>query len=132
MIRRPPRSPLFPYTPLFRSDVGPGDHDPAVGTTYVLDMTQPTPLWQQTASLANPRAYLNLTVLPDGNVLATDRKSTRLNSSHLVISYAVFCLKKKKLNINHTVAAPLSQSEIADCHGLVHFDLIRIHHLDID
>src|SRR2546426_2179021 len=75
MIRRPPRSTLFPYTTLFRS----------------------------------PRAHVSLVVVavdddrsagidPLGGL--PDRKSTRLNSSHLVISYAVFCLKKKKKKIN--------------------------------
>src|SRR5256885_13924076 len=67
MIRRPPRSTLFPYTTLFRSTVEPWH--PAL------------------AQLAAPR------YLPGWEA---DRKSTRLNSSHLVISYAVFCLKKKK------------------------------------
>src|SRR5260221_3344552 len=72
MIRRPPRSPLFPYTPLFRS------HD-----TFVE---------------LGPHPVLRLAVgecLADGQP-QQDRKSTRLNSSHTVISYAVFCLKKKK------------------------------------
>src|SRR5260221_10085010 len=64
MIRRPPRSTLFPYTTLFRSD----------------RCTAP-PRWRSCAC-ARPRW--------------TDRKSTRLNSSHTVISYAVFCLKKKE------------------------------------
>src|SRR5256885_6835848 len=71
MIRRPPRSTLFPYTTLFRStSLG------AIGFGL--------------AHLGNPSATAFSTV----NV-ALDRKSTRLNSSHLVISYAVFCLKKK-------------------------------------
>src|SRR5262252_9917374 len=72
MIRRPPRSTLFPYTTLFRSGppprcTGGGTRPPAVRT--------PGP----------------------------DRKSTRLNSSHTVISYAVFCLKKKRNDIRHTI-----------------------------
>src|SRR5256885_4490669 len=66
MIRRPPRSTLFPYTTLFRSDYG----GASVGVVCCnCDRCTPS---------------------------RTDRKSTRLNSSHLVISYAVFCLKKKK------------------------------------
>src|SRR5256885_6730970 len=69
MIRRPPRSTLFPYTTLFRSYLQAGA-DQAT-TLHVAD---------------ERNAY----------ALAEDRKSTRLNSSHLVISYAVFCLKKKK------------------------------------
>src|SRR5256885_3435436 len=97
MIRRPPRSTLFPYTTLFRSD-----------------------------SLPLPRAGLGLFAAPAGHrlmvpsdedfrhlhspelarprVLRVDRKSTRLNSSHLVISYAVFCLKKKKINKNSSIS----------------------------
>src|SRR5436190_18567510 len=72
MIRRPPRSTLFPYTTLFRSwgIVGAG-----VSTVV---------------------GYAALAGLGFANAQAGDRKSTRLNSSHTVISYAVFCLKKKK------------------------------------
>src|SRR4051812_49944750 len=70
MIRRPPRSTLFPYTTLFRSLF----KDP------------------QTASGA-----VNCTVIECDHVPLGDRKSTRLNSSHMSISYAVFCLKKKKI-----------------------------------
>src|SRR5690349_23609911 len=73
MIRRPPRSTLFPYTTLFRSDLlkGPsGDRVMALVEHERLDA--------------------------DERKLAGDRKSTRLNSSHVEISYAVFCLKKKK------------------------------------
>src|SRR5256885_13028604 len=68
MIRRPPRSTLFPYTTLFRSRITSGDPSGRYG---VVNTVERMPL------------------------LALDRKSTRLNSSHLVISYAVFCLKKK-------------------------------------
>src|SRR2546430_11145337 len=72
MIRRPPRSTLFPYTTLFRS---------------ALDL-----FWSQSGgrqeSLPGNRTFLRI----------SDRKSTRLNSSHSQISYAVFCLKKKKIN----------------------------------
>src|SRR6266700_6224146 len=76
MIRRPPRSTLFPYTTLFRSS--PTDHADRATTLA-------TPA---TFSARRPSARL-------------DRKSTRLNSSHVKISYAVFCLQKKKKN--HTV-----------------------------
>src|SRR2546426_7587564 len=74
MIRRPPRSTLFPYTTLFRSGrasraSGPRDDRDRSSVTSPLSRRMPA---------------------------STDRKSTRLNSSHLVISYAVFCLKKKK------------------------------------
>src|SRR5256885_6854396 len=73
MIRRPPRSTLFPYTTLFRSDA----HDSIARGD--------DPFAAQLASAGGL-----------GCEPASDRKSTRLNSSHLVISYAVFCLKKKK------------------------------------
>src|SRR5256885_10818198 len=74
MIRRPPRSTLFPYTTLFRSLVAALGHD--VGRA-------------EPAGELLPRLV---------TAHREDRKSTRLNSSHLVISYAVFCLKKKKNN----------------------------------
>src|SRR5256885_6823453 len=79
MIRRPPRSTLFPYTTLFRSTL---------------------------ASVPLAPAALPAGCSQDGNV--EDRKSTRLNSSHLVISYAVFCLKKKD-NKDNTVGGPVMQ-----------------------
>src|SRR3712207_8769720 len=96
MIRRPPRSTLFPYTTLFRSHLPPsvrlvslsatvsnaeefGDWLGTVrgDTRVIVEEHRPVPLWQH---------------IPAGG----DRKSTRLNSSHANISYAVFCLKKKK------------------------------------
>src|SRR5256885_10137703 len=77
MIRRPPRSTLFPYTTLFRSVVPDGGMQPVLLRVVV--------------QLEVVRAVRDVRLLP-----AQDRKSTRLNSSHLVISYAVFCLKKKK------------------------------------
>src|SRR5258705_7790665 len=92
MIRRPPRSTLFPYTTLFRSlTSGPG-------TGYAI---------ARSAGLARANAYSALEGLVAKGAARVeggrpkryrpeDRKSTRLNSSHLGISYAVFCLKKKK------------------------------------
>src|SRR6266511_5923237 len=77
MIRRPPRSTLFPYTTLFRS--------------------RPAPCWRCCGSRARW-------------VAARDRKSTRLNSSHVKISYAVFCLKKKK---EHGDVSPFRQEHTA-------------------
>src|SRR5256885_10386102 len=82
MIRRPPRSTLFPYTTLFRS----ASLLAVVDRARVLGRRSDAPR----------RARL----VRGGRVVAPlpDRKSTRLNSSHLVISYAVFCLKKKKIS----------------------------------
>src|SRR2546427_463574 len=78
MIRRPPRSTLFPYTTLFRSQA------------------QRRPQRARTQDLPPPRRRGQARV-PHGRLQAVrDRKSTRLNSSHSQISYAVFCLKKKK------------------------------------
>src|SRR5256885_12036516 len=77
MIRRPPRSTLFPYTTLFRSSV-------ARAKEKIRQITSRT----RGVNLVQVIVELNL-------FLVGDRKSTRLNSSHLVISYAVFCLKKK-------------------------------------
>src|SRR2546422_8598267 len=102
MIRRPPRSPLFPYTTLFRSRGGSSisnSNDPL----YVVDgvpinnvPTEPPsfgvggtpPLPRNPLNLLNPSDIASITILKDA-----DRKSTRLNSSHGYISYAVFCLK---------------------------------------
>src|SRR2546430_10814543 len=90
MIRRPPRSTLFPYTTLFRSTAGEGP--------FTVAITPERAGWGHTG--------LRILELPAGGatsfecgvdeVLVLDRKSTRLNSSHSQISYAVFCLKKKK------------------------------------
>src|SRR2546426_8659722 len=86
MIRRPPRSTLFPYTTLFRS------LDPACIETESLRGPDQVGVLQRVLMLVEPIVHLPELALGD----ARDRKSTRLNSSHLVISYAVFCLKKKK------------------------------------
>src|SRR2546426_8342720 len=83
MIRRPPRSTLFPYTTLFRSEVHP-DRPLRVATARAVSGSTPR------RAKASARSGHPLVVR-----LVLDRKSTRLNSSHLVISYAVFCLKKK-------------------------------------
>src|SRR2546422_5226661 len=83
MIRRPPRSTLFPYTTLFRSDVA------------IVPGRQPLPA-DSRAQVDHPAVMraLNAAEALDG-AGSVDRKSTRLNSSHGYISYAVFCLKKK-------------------------------------
>src|SRR2546422_6299700 len=95
MIRRPPRSTLFPYTTLFRSAQRQAQQQQreTLHTRF--------PPWEFTAAilpLVPSRRICDRTrqVQPSGKVLPPDRKSTRLNSSHGYISYAVFCLKKKK------------------------------------
>src|SRR2546426_4628590 len=88
MIRRPPRSTLFPYTTLFRSGELLIETEPAAAAEHVTS------------------ALVILGEVGARNDVAktlVDRKSTRLNSSHLVISYAVFCLKKKKNVVCHSV-----------------------------
>src|SRR5256885_4817097 len=101
MIRRPPRSTLFPYTTLFRSRLPGrtcrasrrGKRSP--GGDHISTSANEAP----DNGFANP---LGATCNQDSS--AIDRKSTRLNSSHLVISYAVFCLKKKRHPLLHDVA----------------------------
>src|SRR3712207_8817670 len=102
MIRRPPRSTLFPYTTLFRSQ--------GVSQRLWVDLLLRQPaLGRQlprarSARLGSPRS-LGLRrglIVP----LVEDRKSTRLNSSHANISYAVFCLKKKQSSFHHSSCPP--------------------------
>src|SRR5687768_17787577 len=94
MIRRPPRSTLFPYTTLFRSLVCVAGHD------HALADEPPTPaapgLRSEPASACLVDRVAKITLATRSTRHALDRKSTRLNSSHGYISYAVFCLKKKK------------------------------------
>src|SRR5256885_4789273 len=90
MIRRPPRSTLFPYTTLFRSEAG-----------EISDREKLS---------ARGRNVGRRAAAPQRCASTSDRKSTRLNSSHLVISYAVFCLKKKKIN---------RDPPLAYCHTIV-------------
>src|SRR3712207_8950531 len=94
MIRRPPRSTLFPYTTLFRS-VSLLTTDSLLSTQTMRRMAE-----QTTADYA--LFYLKAEPLTLGYHALEDRKSTRLNSSHANISYAVFCLKKKKQDLNIT------------------------------
>src|SRR5260221_8786209 len=89
MIRRPPRSTLFPYTTLFRSHPGVVVPDAAADRRLgLLHASDAGRRWPGHGVRQEPRA------VADGE--GRDRKSTRLNSSHTVISYAVFCLKKKR------------------------------------
>src|SRR3712207_8987769 len=96
MIRRPPRSTLFPYTTLCRS-THPGHRPPGLVREEVAIGRTGVPGWGERA--AAPEHHLVghelPVVLPDRTL--GDRKSTRLNSSHANISYAVFCLKKKQV-----------------------------------
>src|SRR3712207_8109731 len=85
MIRRPPRSTLFPYTTLFRSR-----------HTLCAFAVKPASVEHRTPSGPLDRAYYRDTQSGGSPADQRDRKSTRLNSSHANISYAVFCLKKKK------------------------------------
>src|SRR5690349_23680340 len=88
MLRRPPRSPLFPYTTLFRSSEA---HERTAAGADLLGL------------LVDPGHQEDVVVDPQRDE-EEDRKSTRLNSSHVEISYAVFCLKKKKYLVhNRTV-----------------------------
>src|SRR5258705_4598585 len=89
MIRRPPRSTLFPYTTLFRSQLETGE-----GNISILLLRRVASVVG--VSLEELFAPNRQPVRHNSSQKQTDRKSTRLNSSHLGISYAVFCLKKKK------------------------------------
>src|SRR3712207_7335536 len=96
MIRRPPRSTLFPYTTLFRSRAAPS----GVFALYRARRAEHRAA-QRAFIVANPGAIpdARLRIIWESRLLlAEDRKSTRLNSSHANISYAVFCLKKKTHN----------------------------------
>src|SRR2546426_6624457 len=96
MIRRPPRSTLFPYTTLFRSGVHAGVHHDAQEAELGAAESRAGPADERVRGDG---------VHPGGRA---DRKSTRLNSSHLVISYAVFCLKKKKKKQYNAVVTSLA------------------------
>src|SRR3712207_7202065 len=95
MIRRPPRSTLFPYTTLFRSQASPLDRAMAVLQAAPATAPAPSEVGEANKVSTSDRRTSSAT---DRSIFAiSDRKSTRLNSSHANISYAVFCLKKKKI-----------------------------------
>src|SRR3712207_7463425 len=101
MIRRPPRSTLFPYTTLFRSDRVDGpvvvlEEDERRVRTPLRDLAEDMTDARVGSTPEELAAALTAWVLDRPVPDAVDRKSTRLNSSHANISYAVFCLKKKK------------------------------------
>src|SRR3712207_9018612 len=100
MIRRPPRSTLFPYTTLFRSWLFVKDHATAIDAVFHKGKVG------DTYNIGGVNEWKNIDLIrllcdtmdeKTGQEKGTDRKSTRLNSSHANISYAVFCLKKKKI-----------------------------------
>src|SRR5438132_2008016 len=95
MIRRPPRSTLFPYTTLFRSP------------SFQIGIVAALGVFREQIDGFLMRLKLHPVILPD-------RKSTRLNSSHTVISYAVFCLKKKKKYNNNLVTLHMITNKSVD------------------
>src|SRR3712207_8948503 len=132
MIRRPPRSTLFPYTTLFRSFVPPLADQPIVALVHrtvfrAIIVVRP----EQTAILHVLIRAADL--LADEPAQIPDRKSTRLNSSHANISYAVFCLKKKNNRERMTRLFIVSAVDEAlnnlDMVTLNYFDQVREVHL---
>src|SRR3712207_7436350 len=97
MIRRPPRSTLFPYTTLFRSHPTPADASRQDATSR--DVTEAVARLEK---LQEQMLEMTKEQIEELRRDKADRKSTRLNSSHANISYAVFCLKKKKNNLYST------------------------------
>src|SRR3712207_7485018 len=95
MIRRPPRSTLFPYTTLFRSTATPTPSEPAPTNTMTEDERSTSVVRRSESPESESREVGPLGRLEADAEDPGDRKSTRLNSSHANISYAVFCLKKK-------------------------------------
>src|SRR3712207_7890829 len=99
MIRRPPRSTLFPYTTLFRSPQGHVVHYPIAGGRLV-----------NVVAIERSATPVEGWAAPGSRDALQDRKSTRLNSSHANISYAVFCLKKKKITLcTHKPSQPITK-----------------------
>src|SRR2546427_8634247 len=100
MIRRPPRSTLFPYTTLFRSPRDVLEARLGSAQSFVWIARKVPPDKKEAVEALNLKGIYfqkeNQRVYPKRDLAAQDRKSTRLNSSHSQISYAVFCLKKKK------------------------------------
>src|SRR5690349_23388119 len=98
MIRRPPRSTLFPYTTLFRSAAVWQQLDQALGGEHLEGFAQ---RGARNAELGGEQPLIQPRPGREPPLYDQDRKSTRLNSSHVEISYAVFCLKKKKKREDH-------------------------------
>src|SRR5439155_21139978 len=93
ILLQPPISPLFPYTTLFRSTFGTNGITHFSGKTVTFTRNSTDRIAQINDPTGNSMFYTYSVV---GDLISLDRKSTRLNSSHVAISYAVFCLKKKK------------------------------------
>src|SRR5256885_9287285 len=109
MIRRPPRSTLFPYTTLFRSFLTArrlGNTRTNLEKRCKIEVRPTIPVTSDDPRPLHPSG--DETPSASGS---EDRKSTRLNSSHLVISYAVFCLKKKKTSHSHRTHLPAKSSQ---------------------
>src|SRR5258708_25178300 len=102
MIRRPPRSTLFPYTTLFRSQFRRNRKHVIefCSFQFIADDRHLKNAEAAATSSQTVNSVLYRRWIPHIQRLLQDRKSTRLNSSHQIISYAVFCLKKKKTNSN--------------------------------
>src|SRR3712207_7456510 len=102
MIRRPPRSTLFPYTTLFRSEKEQQQHELEAAGWELVERGGGKTIWRNPKSGSLYPQSVAITMVREGpspriaDEAPGDRKSTRLNSSHANISYAVFCLKKKK------------------------------------
>src|SRR5256885_4975186 len=113
MIRRPPRPPLFPSPTLFRSPPAAADTEPARSPAH----RTASPGGYSIRTSARTPGPPNRSAPPAAPHARPDRKSTRLNSSHLVISYAVFCLKKKKntqsVALNHHAFPKQASSTLA-------------------
>src|SRR3712207_7976155 len=97
MMRRPPRSTLFPYTTLFRSRGGARDDDLEPRVVQEVRLDARVVLGARAAEDAGASDHRDGQLMRVATVHEADRKSTRLNSSHANISYAVFCLKKKTI-----------------------------------
>src|SRR5258708_15207736 len=93
MIRRPPRSTLFPYTTLFRSNPN------SVQVPRLIELAKKHGVARHVGRGLNVWSHVHIDDVVDMHMRPEDRKSTRLNSSHQIISYAVFCLKKKNKTI---------------------------------
>src|SRR5690349_24231174 len=100
MSRRPPRSTLFPYTTLFRSEVESHAGAGIFTLTHLTAAPDATRRIRFTDAASEAAARSGRNLCPRISTRSQDRKSTRLNSSHVEISYAVFCLKKKKKTKN--------------------------------